>query len=164
MPCYIDTIVKIIQVCQSDNLTRVWEIGIYPVECEDCELEMVLFVPINDHERDPNSQSVFVTNEYYSMTVATSTHLTIRRDSGSNSIVKDNIGQYDSFTVKIVFPYRNNRFKHLMNSIQLDESVLFVVGQKEVIQGDLYSYAVETSFINVYSADKKKLHVLKLHQ
>ncbi|CAG8487157.1 13859_t:CDS:2 [Dentiscutata erythropus] len=56
---------------------------------------------MNKEERDPNTQSVFVKNEYYSicgkvvpgthnnelrlkMTVTSSTHLVIRRDLGSN--------------------------------------------------------------------------------
>ncbi|CAG8751816.1 23160_t:CDS:2, partial [Racocetra persica] len=105
MPCCVDTIVKIIQVRQTDkdesNLTIVWGLGVYPVESEDCEIEIVLFVPVNEDERDPNIQSVFVKGEYYSicgkvvpgtyncrlrlkMTAVSSTHLTIRRDLGSN--------------------------------------------------------------------------------
>ncbi|CAG8717181.1 1584_t:CDS:2 [Cetraspora pellucida] len=191
MSCYVDTIIKINQVRQSvkeeSNLTHVWAIGVYPVESEDHEIEMVLFVPIDDHDRDPNTQSVFVKNEYFSvggkMTVASSMHLTIRRDPGSNRCplkvslvgaiqdaaqevddenaiikvsVKDYVGQNDSFIVKVVFLYRNNRFKHLTNSIRSDVSVLFVIGQMEVIQRDLYVYAIETSFVNAYFVDKNK--------
>ncbi|CAG8592970.1 24137_t:CDS:2 [Cetraspora pellucida] len=179
MPCYVDTIVKINQVRQSDKeeskLTVVWRIGTYPVESENCDMEMVLFVPINEFERDCNMQSVFEKNEYYSvggkvvpgsyngklrlkMTVASSTHLTIKRDPGSNRcplkvslvgvaqdtakevndenaivrvLVKDYVGQSNSFIVNIVFPYTNSRFKHLMNSLRPNESVLFVIGQME---------------------------------
>lgn len=52
--------------------------------------------------------------------------------------VKDYTGQNNSFTVKIVFPYHNSRFKYLMNSIRPNEPVLFVIGQMEVMQDDLY--------------------------
>ncbi|CAG8659224.1 16624_t:CDS:2, partial [Dentiscutata heterogama] len=47
------------------NLTVVWAIGAYPLESKDHELEMVLFVPIRENERDPNIQSIFIKDEYY---------------------------------------------------------------------------------------------------
>ncbi|CAG8827126.1 25511_t:CDS:2, partial [Racocetra persica] len=88
MPCCVDTIVKISHVRQTDkdesNLTIAWAIGVYPAESEDYEIELVLFVPLNEDERDPNIQSVFVKDEYYNMTVMSSTHLTIKRELGSN--------------------------------------------------------------------------------
>ncbi|CAG8611264.1 5299_t:CDS:2, partial [Dentiscutata erythropus] len=105
MPCCIDTIVKIVQVRQTDrdesNFTVVWALGVYPVESEDHEMEITLFVPINEVERDPNAQSVFVKSKYYSvcgkvvpgvyngkfrlkMTALSSTHFTLQRDLGSN--------------------------------------------------------------------------------
>ncbi|CAG8695110.1 5383_t:CDS:2, partial [Cetraspora pellucida] len=166
MPCHVDTIVKVNQVHQTykedSKLIVVWVIGVYPVRCEDCELEMVLFISTVGEERDPNTQAVFEKNKYYciggKMTVASSTHLTIKRDSGSNRcplkvslvgiiqevsmkinnenaivnvLVNDYAEQSYNFTVKTVFPYCNPRFKHLMNSIRSNESVLFVVGQME---------------------------------
>src|SRR5262245_25275016 len=71
MPCYADTIIKIIQARQSDKeetkLTVVWAVGVYPVVDEDCEMELVLFVPMDRHERDPNIQSIFRKDEYYSV-------------------------------------------------------------------------------------------------
>ncbi|CAG8447835.1 173_t:CDS:2 [Cetraspora pellucida] len=158
MSCYVDMIIKINQVRQSvkeeSNLTHVWAIGIYLVESEDHKIEMVLFVPIvaiGNYNR----------NLRLKMTVASSMHLTIRRDPGSNRCllkvllvgafqyaaqevddenaiikvsVKDYVDQNDSFIIKVVFPYR----------------------QMEVIQGDLYVYAVETSFVNAYFVDKNK--------
>ncbi|CAG8676140.1 23496_t:CDS:2, partial [Gigaspora rosea] len=192
MPCCIDTIVKIIQVCQTDkdelNLTVVWALSTYPVESEDHEMEVSLFVPVNEVERDPNAQSVFVKGEYYSicgkvvpstyngkfrlkMTAISSTHLTIRRDPGSNrcplkaslvGIVQDIPKEVDSesamfmltvndyaaknycFTVRIVFLCHNSRFKYLMNSACPNESVLFIVGHLEVIK---YVYAANTSLL-----------------
>ncbi|RHZ85377.1 hypothetical protein Glove_66g134 [Diversispora epigaea] len=54
MPCYADTIVKIKVVRKTKKkdlkLVVVWTIGVYPVDCEDNEIEMVLFVPINSKE------------------------------------------------------------------------------------------------------------------
>ncbi|CAG8528601.1 6309_t:CDS:2, partial [Dentiscutata erythropus] len=83
------------------NLTIVWATGVYPFESEDHELDLVLFVPIKDDEKDSNTQAIFVKDEYYciagkvvpkifnnnfklKITVLTSTHITIRRDLGSN--------------------------------------------------------------------------------
>ncbi|CAG8760048.1 17484_t:CDS:2 [Cetraspora pellucida] len=93
MPCYIDTVVKVNQVYLFDKneskLTIVWAIGVYPPESEDHELEMVLFVPINSDERDPNSQSIFVKGEYYSVDGKVvprnyNSNLRLKRDPSSN--------------------------------------------------------------------------------
>ncbi|CAG8826734.1 26789_t:CDS:1, partial [Racocetra persica] len=69
MPCYGNTIIKISQVRQSirDNISSIiiWAIGIYPVEQEDNDIELVMFIPIDSDERDPDSQAVFKKNEYY---------------------------------------------------------------------------------------------------
>ncbi|CAG8771233.1 5175_t:CDS:2 [Cetraspora pellucida] len=205
MPSHIDTIVKITQVRQSFKeelkLMVVWAIGVYPVGSEDREMEMVLFVPIDDEERDPNTQSVFEKNEFYSvggkvvsesyngnlrlkMTVTSLTHLTIKRDLGSNRcplkvslvgvvqdtvkevndenaifgvLVKDYVSQDCSFMVKVVFPYHNSRFKHFKNSIRPNESVLFIIGQMEIIQGDLYAYAADISYVNINFMAKRKI-------
>ncbi|CAG8562645.1 17777_t:CDS:2 [Dentiscutata erythropus] len=206
MLCYVNTIVKISQVCQSDKeeskLTVVWAIGLYPVGSEEREIEMVLFILMVDYDRDPNSQSVFVKNEYYSVgkkaipgsynnnlrlkiTVVSFTHLVIRRDLGSNRcllkvslvgviqdaaqeindenamvkvLVKDYVGQSSSFIVRVIFPYHNNRFKYLLNSVRPYVSVLFVIGLMEVIHKELYVYAVETSYIDSCFLDKKKVN------
>lgn len=180
MPCHVDTIVKINQIRQTykdETKLTIYATGAYPVESEDHELEMVLFIPINDEERDPNTQSIFEKNEFYcvsgkivfanfngnlklKMTVASSTHLTIKRDLGSNRcplktsligimqdiptkidnenviinvLVDDYAGQNYNFIVKVVFPYHNTRFKHLINSTRSTESMLFIVGQMEVM-------------------------------
>ncbi|CAG8806550.1 16721_t:CDS:2, partial [Dentiscutata erythropus] len=203
MPCYADTIVKVNQVHQTCNkdskLFAIRAVGVYPIESEDCELDMTLFIPMNDKEKDPNLQSIFETNEYYcvggkivlgfyngnlrlKMTVASSTHLSIKKDFGSNRcplkvslvgvaqdapkeincenailnvLVNDYAGQIYSFTIKVIFPHHNSRFKHLMNSTRLHESVLFV-GQMEIIEKDLYVYAVDISYVDTGSATKKK--------
>ncbi|CAG8687693.1 14647_t:CDS:2, partial [Dentiscutata erythropus] len=209
MPCHGDTIVKINQVRQTCNddskLIAIRAVGVFPVESDDRELDLSLFIPMNDEERDPNSQSIFELNEYYcvggkvvlgsyngnlrlKMTVASSTHLAIKRDLGSNRcplkvslvgvaqdapkeinnenaiinvLVNDYAGQVYSFTIKIIFPYCNSRFKHLMNSSRLNESVLFVVGQMEIIDKDLYVYAVDISFVDISSVTKKKVSVFE---
>ncbi|CAG8530314.1 2285_t:CDS:2 [Racocetra persica] len=204
MPCYADTIVKVNQVRQTCNedskLVAIRAVGVYPIESEDCELDMTLFIPINDEERDPNTHSIFETNEYYcvggkvvlghyngnlrlKLTVASSTHLLIKRELGSNRcplkvsfvgvaqdvpkeidrenaiinvLVNDYAGQIYSFTIKVVFPCNNSRFKHLMNSTRLNESVLFVVGQMEIIEKGLYVYTVDISYVDTGSTIKKK--------
>jgi hypothetical protein len=45
MSCYVDTIVKIKIVCKTEN-------------CEENEIEMVLFIPINSNKKDPEPQAV----------------------------------------------------------------------------------------------------------
>ncbi|CAG8720213.1 5198_t:CDS:1, partial [Cetraspora pellucida] len=118
------------------------------------------------------------------MTVASSTHLTIKRDLGSNRcllkvslvdvvqdtvkevndentifgvLVKDYVSQDCSFMDKVVFSYHNSRFKHFKNSIRPNKSVLFIIGQMEIIQGDLYAYAADISYIDINFMAKKKI-------
>ncbi|CAG8693154.1 2376_t:CDS:2, partial [Scutellospora calospora] len=76
-------------------------LGTYPVESDNCEMENVLFILINEDKKDPNVQSVFIKGKYYSicrkvvprtyncklrlkMTAILSTHLIIKRDLSSN--------------------------------------------------------------------------------
>ncbi|CAG8720207.1 5197_t:CDS:1, partial [Cetraspora pellucida] len=49
---------------EESKLMVVWAIGVYPVGSEDCEIEMVLFLSIDDEERDPNTQLVFEKNDF----------------------------------------------------------------------------------------------------
>ncbi|CAG8726696.1 12171_t:CDS:1, partial [Cetraspora pellucida] len=69
MPCYADTIVKIKYVRKTEkddsSLMIVWAIGVYPVECEDNEIEMILFVPANSDKRDSDTQAVFEKDSFY---------------------------------------------------------------------------------------------------
>jgi hypothetical protein len=71
MPCYADTIVRIKVVRRTERkdigLIVVWAIGIYPVDREDSEIEMTLFVPINPNERDSETQAVFEKDRFYSV-------------------------------------------------------------------------------------------------
>ncbi|CAG8807824.1 1666_t:CDS:1 [Dentiscutata erythropus] len=155
MPCCIDTIVKVSQVRQTDrdesNFAVVWALCVYPIDSEDREMEVVLFVPVND----PNIQSVFVKGEYYSVCVVEDLPKEIDSESAMfKLLVNDYAGKNYSFTIKIVFPFSNSRFKYLMNSIRSNESVLFVVGH---IKEDLYVYAADTSFVEVSSTVKRKI-------
>ncbi|CAG8751036.1 13916_t:CDS:2, partial [Cetraspora pellucida] len=70
-------------------------------------------------------------------------------------LVKNYAGQNYSFTVKVIFPHNNSRFKHLKSSIQPSESTIFIVGQVEVIENDLYTNAINISYVDVPSATKK---------
>ncbi|CAG8706975.1 4390_t:CDS:1, partial [Ambispora leptoticha] len=71
MPCYADTIVRVKYVRQTtkddSNLIVVWAVGLYPVGCEDSKIEMVLFVPINFSDRDPEAQAIFERDGFYSV-------------------------------------------------------------------------------------------------
>ncbi|CAG8505609.1 4841_t:CDS:2, partial [Cetraspora pellucida] len=72
----------------------IWAIRTYPTGCENNEIEMTLFLPVNPNDRNPESQAIFKKDKYYSvggkiipgsyagqirpkMTISTSTHLTI---------------------------------------------------------------------------------------
>ncbi|CAG8641182.1 24876_t:CDS:2, partial [Dentiscutata erythropus] len=148
-------------------------VGVYPIESEDCELDITLFIPMNDEERDPNSQSIFETNEYYcvggkivlgsyngnlrlKMTVASSTHLSIKKDFGSNRCPL----KVSLVGVAQDAPKEINRENAILNVLVNDYArqiyMLFVVGQMEIIEKDLYVYAVDISYVDTGSATKKK--------
>ncbi|CAG8618392.1 17716_t:CDS:2, partial [Cetraspora pellucida] len=187
MPCYLDTIIRIKYVKQNETKDAksisVWAIGTYPVGREDNEIEVILYVPRDPVERDPESQAIFRRDEYYSvggkiMSVATSTHLTIvdknsesnkcplkvslvgipqekptTIESTDNSIIEtlitDHIGQTHDYTICIVYPHTNPRFEHLKTTIQPLESVIFVVGQMEIIDNKIYVNAKDINYIYV---------------
>ncbi|CAG8585890.1 3995_t:CDS:2 [Gigaspora rosea] len=186
MPCHADTIVKanqIRQTCNEDSkLVTIRAVGVYPVESEDCELDMALFIPLDSEERDPNTQSIFETNEYYCVSgkivlgnyngnlrlkvsiksflvgVVQGAPKEINSDNAIFSIlVNDYAGQIYNFTIKFVFPHHSSRFKHLMTSTRLVESVIFVVGQMEIIEKDLYVYASNISYVDISTVNKKKV-------
>ncbi|CAG8698217.1 7398_t:CDS:2, partial [Cetraspora pellucida] len=127
---------------EETKLTIVWAIGVYPIESEDREMEIVLFVLINEEERDPNTQSVFVKNEYYSMTATSSTHLTIRRDLGSNrcSLKTSLVGVVQDIPKEVD-----------------DEHV-------EIIDKEVYAYAADIFLIDINFTAKRKISSLNNSQ
>ncbi|CAG8778205.1 1236_t:CDS:2, partial [Gigaspora rosea] len=118
------------------------------------------------------------------MTVASSTHLSIKRDISSNRcplkvslvgvvqgapkeinsdnamfsiLVNDYARKIYNFIIKVVFSHHNSRFKHFMNSTWLIKSVLFVMGQMDIIEKDLYIYTSDISYVDISTVTKKKV-------
>ncbi|CAG8695547.1 8153_t:CDS:2 [Dentiscutata erythropus] len=155
---YIDIFVKISQVHlfnkEELKLTIAQTTGVYPIESEDCELEIVLFVSIYNEERDPNTQSIFEKDEYYSigrkvvpeysdsnLELKINYLKNILRDLGSNQCpLKTSL---TGIAQNIMKEIDEDRFKHLKSFIQPNESVLFIVGQIKVIENNLYANAVD---------------------
>ncbi|RIB13128.1 hypothetical protein C2G38_2198671 [Gigaspora rosea] len=71
MPCYANTIVRVKYVKQNvkedTNTLVVWALGTYPVEREDYNIEMTLFVSVSLDDRDPETQAVFVKDNFFSV-------------------------------------------------------------------------------------------------
>ncbi|CAG8818704.1 9591_t:CDS:1, partial [Gigaspora rosea] len=44
-----------------------WALGTYPVERNDCKIEMVLFLPLESQERDLETQAIFERDGFYSV-------------------------------------------------------------------------------------------------
>ncbi|CAG8670057.1 10703_t:CDS:2, partial [Gigaspora rosea] len=86
------TIIKIKHVKQNETKDTksisVWAIGSYPIGLKDNDIEVVLYVPRNHDEQDPDLQAMFRRDEYYSMSVATSTHLTSRASDSNKCPLK----------------------------------------------------------------------------
>ena len=71
MPCYADTIVRIKYVKQHVKadlgFSTVWALGAYPVEREDYEIELVLFVPVDSNDRDSETQAIFEKDNFFAV-------------------------------------------------------------------------------------------------
>ncbi|CAG8701726.1 18368_t:CDS:2 [Dentiscutata erythropus] len=153
MPCYADTIVKVKIVRQTakeeDNLLVVWAVGSYPVEREDNDLEMVLFVPIDSSKRDPETQAIFERNSFFSVGgkilpgyyEGNKRPKELPKEFNSKDavfcvMISDYIsGQEYNFPVKVVFLFLNPRFAHLRNTVHPQESLVFIVG--DVVQDNV---------------------------
>ncbi|CAG8500566.1 17225_t:CDS:2 [Dentiscutata erythropus] len=143
MSCHIDMIVRVNQVRLTDredlNLTIVWATGVYPLESEDreldlCPLKVSLVSIAQDVMKEFNKESAIV-----------------------NVLVKDYAGQKKyNFTIKVVFPHQNSRFKHLKSSIWPNESVFFM-GQLEVFKGNLYANNFNIFYVDVPFVTKRKV-------
>ncbi|CAG8544711.1 27422_t:CDS:2, partial [Dentiscutata erythropus] len=145
--------IKYVNLSEKDNnLRAVWAIGGYPIECESSEVKLVLFVPINLDECNPETQAIFEKDYFYSMIVSISTRLSIlNKVDNSNKcplktslvgvsqelpqvvenddtsifklLISDYIGQEHSFIVKVVFQRFNPRFVNL--KIRPQNSLIF---------------------------------------
>jgi len=206
MPCYANTIVKVKCVRQNEKedakIISVWAIGTYPTGRETNELEIILFIPVNPNEQDPESQAIFRRDEYYwvngkiipgnysgslrpKMIASASTHLSINNqvldsnkcslnvslvgvpqgvsteiknteDSIIETLLTDYSGRQINYIVKVVFSHTNPRFSHLKTTIRPQESIIFVVGQMEIIGNEFYVYAKDISLIDTNFITKKK--------
>ncbi|RIB11619.1 hypothetical protein C2G38_2202953 [Gigaspora rosea] len=173
MPCYLDTIIKIKYVKQNETKdtksVSVWAIGLYPAVFRKDEYYFISGKIIPSHYAGSTKPK---------MIVATSTHLTISsRVSDSNKcplkvsligtpqekptvigntdnsiiemLITDHISQYHKYTINVVFSHTNPRFENLKTSIQPQESMIFVVGQMEVIDNKFYVNAKDITYINI---------------
>ena len=58
--------------------------------------------------------------------------------------------------MKVVFPCHNSCFTHLKDTTHPQESLIFVVGQMEIIDNEFYLCAKEINYVDTYSTVKKK--------
>ncbi|CAG8500019.1 14261_t:CDS:2 [Gigaspora rosea] len=70
--------------------------------------------------------------------------------------VCDYVGKEIKFVVKIVFQYAISRFAHLKNTIRPHDSLVFVIGQLEVIVNEFYIYAKDINFVNTQFLSTQK--------
>src|SRR6185369_11380292 len=117
------------------------------------------------------------------MTVSTSTHLTILNkvvesnkcplkvslvgvpqdmpneindETVINTLVTDYSGQEHNFIMRVVFSSHNLRLMHLKDIIRPQESLIFVVGQMEIIDNEFYVYAKDVNFVNTRFVAKRR--------
>ncbi|CAG8550361.1 20910_t:CDS:2 [Cetraspora pellucida] len=178
MPCNADSIVKIKVTKETikEKLLVVWAIGVYLVGIEDCEIELILFVPVKTEERDPAMQAIFERDEYFSvggkivpdyynknfrprMTVSTSTYLKIL-----SKVLASNKCPLKVSLVGIIEEvpeFKNNedaviKVLGLVSLICPRESIIFVVGQMEIIENVLYVFGQEVNWVDTRFNSKKK--------
>ncbi|CAG8598216.1 15524_t:CDS:2 [Dentiscutata erythropus] len=82
-----------------------------------------------------------------------------RKSAVINVLVNDYAGQVYSFAIQVVFLYHNTWFKHLISSTWLNDSMLFVVEQMEVIEKEVYVYAVDIFYVDFSVTTKKKVSI-----
>ncbi|CAG8542775.1 5406_t:CDS:2 [Cetraspora pellucida] len=161
MPCYADTIVKIKYVHKTErndsSLLVVWAVGVYPINCEDNEIEMVLFMLVNPDERDLETQAIFEKDGFYlvsgkivpgfyegnkrpKMPVSVSIGVSVLSKVGKSikCSLKISLVGVPQETPRVVANDENAIFN---TTIHPQESLIFVVRQLEVIDNDFYIYA-----------------------
>ncbi|KAF0548095.1 hypothetical protein F8M41_000152 [Gigaspora margarita] len=182
------------------NSLVVWAFGTYPVEREDYDIEMSLFMPLNSDERDSETQAIFEKDNFFSvggkivprfyngnkrakMIVSTSTHVTILNkvvesnkcplkislveipqelpnEIKDNTIIKmlvsDFSGQEYNFIMRVVFLCHNSWLMRLKDMIHPQESLIFIVGQLEIIENEFYIYAKDGNYVDTHFSNKKK--------
>ncbi|CAG8823717.1 3327_t:CDS:2, partial [Racocetra persica] len=138
MPCHGDTIVKIKvrQTCNNDSkLIAIRAFGVFPVESDDCQLDLSLFIPMNEKRKRSSSQSIFELNKYYCV---------------SGKVVLGNYnGNFIWYPLKV----------SLVGVAQ--DAPKEINRQIEIIDKDLYIYAVDISYVDISSATKKKVPVFE---
>ncbi|RIB07702.1 hypothetical protein C2G38_2252460 [Gigaspora rosea] len=173
MPCFATTIVKISQVRlyvkDEINSAVVWAVGNYPIEQETNSMVIIMFVPIDPNKRDPDSQAVFEKDHYYVVSgkIVPEIYRGIKKvkvkavPNDENAVVKVSTNDYTTqnvnFVVNIVFPYTNSRFQHFKTSIRPTESLLFVVGELEIIKDNIYIYAKDINYVETHIEVKKQV-------
>ncbi|CAG8798467.1 31635_t:CDS:2, partial [Racocetra persica] len=166
------TIVRIKYMSQNVNedinSLVIWALDSYPVEREDYDIEMSLFVPLNLDDRDPEIQVIFekdnfflwggkiISGYYGGMTVSTSIHVTILNkvtESNKCPLKVSLVGisqdapseiQDDTVIKMLVTDYCGQEHNFVMK-----ESLIFVVGQMEIISNEFYVYAKEINYIDI---------------
>ncbi|CAG8804866.1 7214_t:CDS:1, partial [Racocetra persica] len=73
------------------------------------------------------------------------------------TLINDYTTQEHKFVVNVTYSHLNLRFKHFKNSIRPKESILFVVGEIEIIQDKLYVYARDINYVGTHLSAKKQL-------
>jgi hypothetical protein len=79
----------------------------------------------------------------------------VKKDIVVKVLVTDYVGQDCEFIVKVVFSSQDSRLAHLKNTIRPQESLVFVVGQMEIINNEFYIYTRDINFINTHLIKKK---------
>ena len=71
-------------------------------------------------------------------------------------MVTDYVGQDCDFVVNVVFQSNNPRLAHLKDTVRPRESLIFVVGQMEIVGNEFYVYAKDVNYIDTRFVIKKK--------
>ncbi|CAG8748665.1 10099_t:CDS:2 [Dentiscutata erythropus] len=72
----------------------------------------------------------------------------IKDDSVINTLVTDFSGQEHNFIMKVVFSHHNSHLSHLKDIIRPQKSLIFVVGQLEIIGNEFYVYSKDINYID----------------
>ncbi|CAG8458500.1 9528_t:CDS:2 [Cetraspora pellucida] len=160
MLCHADTIVRVKYVKQYKkediNLLVVWALGAYSVKCKDYDIKMTLFVTINPKDWDYKTQAVFEKDHFFLVMILNKVIESnkcllkvslvrvpqkmpneIKDYAIFKTLVTDYFGQEQNFIMNVVFSY-NSHLIYLKDIIRALKSLIFVVGQLEIIDNEFY--------------------------
>ncbi|CAG8443176.1 16321_t:CDS:2 [Dentiscutata erythropus] len=128
----------------------VWALGAYPVEQKDYNIEMSLFVPLNSEERDLEIQVIFEKDSFFCVGGKIILGFIMVVESNKCPLKVSLVGVPQEMPIEI----KDDIVINTYDSSQ--ESLIFVVGQLEIIRNEFYVYSKDINYVDTHFSNKKR--------